>query len=273
MTNDTVQLTAVCGSLHTLGCQIASRPTNNYQEELKFMSFLNQMYRIAVRVVPLLVLSLFIVACTPEPETVFVTRVVTEQVEVEITREVEVTRIMEVEMEVTREVEVTQEVTRIVENVVTATPEPTQEPTETPVPTNTPVSQATAVPAATGESQMLSTMVALRTDIEQFGGMIDTAVNSGVISCYDVVFLFDKIAAYPTLDVAGSSALIQNAHTNYRQSISIFTNGAKDMTQNCRDFLANPESGGIPFQQWGAARQQVNTALDALNPAIRSLEG
>lgn len=218
-----------------------------------------------------LALLLVLVACASEPETVPVTRVVTEQVEVEVTRVMEVTRVVEVE--VTREVEVMQEVTRVVESVVTATPEPTEAATATSMPTEVPTSPAASAPAATGQSQLLSTMNALRRDIEQFGGMIDGAVNSGVISCQDVVDLYDKIAAYPTLNVTGSGDVVQNAHSSYRQAVSIFTNGAQGMTQNCRDFLVNPTPGTIPFQQWGAARQQVNTALEILNPAIRSLEG
>ncbi|NJN55061.1 MAG: hypothetical protein HC804_10065 [Anaerolineae bacterium] len=45
------------------------------------------------------------------------------------------------------------------------------------------------------------------------------------------------------------------------------------MTDNCRAFLANPQPGTIGSQQWGLARQQVNMAVDAIQPAIQSLGG
>jgi hypothetical protein len=55
--------------------------------------------------------------------------------------------------------------------------------------------------------------------------------------------------------------------------VETFADGAFDMTQNCRDFLANPSGGGIGFQQWGAARQNVDNAIDLLQPAIQALGG
>ena len=37
--------------------------------------------------------------------------------------------------------------------------------------------------------------------------------------------------------------------------------------------VEKPVGGNIGFQQWGLARQQVNTAIDIIHPAIQSLGG
>lgn len=231
---------------------------------------------------------LILVACTSE--SVEVTRVVTE--ETEITREVEVTRpvLMEVtreietiqEVEVTREVMVEVEVTRIIEVEVTAVPTdtPMPAPTNTPAPTTPPSSDSSssdATPPTTNanfEDTLLETLLTTRSSLQSFGGMIDTALRNGTISCLDVVNLYDAIAGAPTYDVSGESETAQYAYNTFREAITIFTTGASDMTQNCRDFLADTSGGTtIPFQQWGLARQEVNTALDTLHPAIQSLGG
>jgi hypothetical protein len=106
-----------------------------------------------------------LVACSVEPETVEVTRVVTEiaEVEVEVTREIEVTRevevINEVEVEVTREVEATREVevevTRVSIQLINPrfTPTPKNTPTITPTPSNTPLPTATPNVAQTATAQ------------------------------------------------------------------------------------------------------------------------
>ncbi|MHC4464436.1 MAG: hypothetical protein ACYS30_23850, partial [Planctomycetota bacterium] len=75
----------------------------------------------AIVLVSLLVV-LVLAACSAEPETAEVTRVVTEISELEVTREieVEVTRIIEVEVDVTREVKV--EIIQVIEIPVTTTP-------------------------------------------------------------------------------------------------------------------------------------------------------
>jgi len=102
-----------------------------------------------IRVLVALLLTAFtLIACSPEPESVDipveVTRVITELVELEVTRLVEA--------EVTREIEVTR--------LVVATPSPTQTPillTTTPelqtptlvLPTETPLPIVTAIPLPT----------------------------------------------------------------------------------------------------------------------------
>lgn len=153
---------------------------------------------------------------------------------------------------------------------------PTAAPTDTPVPTNTATRQAAAQPTATradASAALLAAMKDSRADIESFGGLIDTALREGFVDCLVVVNTYDAVAGAPTFDVSGSSSLIQGAYGSYRAAIDIFTTGARDMTQNCRDFLADPSGGTIPFQQWGLARQKVNDALNVLIPAIDSLEG
>ncbi|WP_420642414.1 hypothetical protein [Candidatus Leptofilum sp.] len=230
---------------------------------------------------PILFISLlFFVACASEP--VEVTRVVENDVEVtrfvevtrEVEREVEVTREVEVPVEVTTEVEI--EVTRIVEVEVTAVP--TQTPT--PLPTNTPApttsSQESAPPPAAEpnlEETLLNTMVQTRTNMQNFGGMIDTALNSGGISCQAVVDTYDNVVLAPTFDVSGASPVVQNAYASYRAAIDVFGNGTRDMAENCRTAITNNSGTSIGFQQWGLARQEVNSAVDIIHPAIQSLGG
>ena len=211
-------------------------------------------------------------AQTPVIETIEETVVV----EMPVTVEVPVTQEVIQEVEVTREVIVEVEVTRIVEQIVTATPEPATA-TTTLSPTNTPApqvatSQPTSPPVASVTEQLLTAMVTARDRMLSFGGMIDRAIGQGFIDCQEVVNVYDAVAAAPTFDVAGTSQTTQFGYGAYRQAIELFTNDTWDMTQNCRDFLANPGGGGIPFQQWGAARQAVNQAADILSPAINSME-
>ena len=229
----------------------------------------------------ILILVLALVACTeaePVVETVSVTREVVVTEEVEVTREVpvEVTRI--VVEEITSEVEVPVEVTRLVE--VTRVVEVTAVPTETPVPTATPTSPPTVVaqptipPPRDLQADLLAAMLAVRTNMQSYGGLIDTALREGIISCQAVVDTYDLVAFAPVFDVTAADPVVQNAYGIYRNAISIFTAGTWDMTENCRTFLADPEGGTtIGFQQWGQARSEVNTALDALHPGIQSLGG
>ena len=229
---------------------------------------------------------LLLVACSAE--VVEVTREVEKEVEVtriveliqEVEREVEVTRIVEI----TQEVEVTREfqVTRVVEVEVTAVPTPTPVSTATPVPTptNTPLppsadTNASAQPTSAGsEEALLNAMIGTRTGMQNFGGMIDAALRSGFISCEDVVNTYDNVVFSPTFDLTNASPAAQNAYGGYRAAIEIFRAGAFDMADNCRTAVANPGTGTtIGHQQWGLARQQVNAAVDTIHPAIQSLGG
>lgn len=235
------------------------------------------MLRIQMTLIAFLIVG-FLVGCSGEPEIVVeqieITRVVTEEVPVTVivenTVEVDVTRLVEIE----KEVEIEIEVTRLVERVVTATPSPTREPTATPVPspTLTPSPQPTAPPSPDITAALLESMNSLRRNLEVFGGLIDVALNTGTIKAQEVVDLYDLTVAAPTYDVTWSSDSVQNAYNSYRTAVDIFAAGARDMAQNCRDFLAGG-GGTIPFQQWGVARQRVNDALDVLIPAIEILEG
>jgi hypothetical protein len=217
-------------------------------------------------------LLVLLVACAAsEPETVMVTVIHTREVEVEapVTEIVQVTRLVEVtrEVEVTRLVETIRreqvEVTVEVERIVTATPEPSPTPTAT--------AQA-AAPAYSLSATLLQTAIRMRDDLERFGGMIDIALREGVIDCTEVVNLYDKIVAASTFDVAGSSSTIQFAYEKYRTAVATFTEGARDMTQNCRDFLDSGSKGTIPFQQWGLARHDTNEAIHSLWEAIDALD-
>lgn len=223
---------------------------------------------------------LFVVACSAEP--VEVTRVI--ENDVEVTRLIEVTREVEQEVEVTREVEVPVEitleveVTRIVEVEVEVTAIPTETPT--PLPTNTPLPPSTnqdnsapATEEASIEETLLATMIQARTNMQNLGGMIDAALRSGGISCQAIVDTYDSVVLAPTFDVTNENPVVQNAYAGYRAAIDVFGNGVRDMAENCRTAIAENSGTTIGFQQWGLARQEVNSAVDTIHPAIQSLGG
>jgi serine/threonine-protein kinase len=119
---------------------------------------------------------------------------------------------------------------------------------------------------------LLAQMQTTRADMARMGGMIDNAVNTGYISCQDVVRTYDAVANAPSFDISGSDAEVRSAHNSYRESIQVFTSGTSGLAGNCRTLLDSGGSGSIPFSQWGTARQSVNRALDIINPAIERLE-
>ena len=234
----------------------------------------------------LFALLFMVTACASEPETetIMVTVMSEVTVEVEVTREVmvesevEVTRevMVESEVEVTREVlvETEVEVTRVVEVEVVVTPTlaPTLEATATATVAPQPAAP-TAPPPPSADALLLDSMLNVRSNLQSFGGMIDRAINEGFVSCQDIVDTYDAVVLAPTYDVSSASVVTQGAYPAYRLAIQTFADGARDMTQNCRDFLANPTYGEIGFQQWGAARANVNNALDVLHPAIQAMGG
>jgi hypothetical protein len=110
----------------------------------------------------------------------------------------------------------------------------------------------------------------VKKQMEGFGGLIDGALRLGYIDCQDVVNQYTAISNAPTLNVPGDLA---GAYQLYRDGVNIFTTKARDLNQNCVDFMANPSGSGIPFQQWGPARQGVNEALDKLRQAITAAGG
>jgi hypothetical protein len=231
-----------------------------------------------------------LVACTPSEEairqaaqqTVAAQEPVIERVEhtviatvpvtVEVTRPVEATRLVEVTRAVTVTEVVEVKVTELV--VVTATSTPTPEATATPTPTNT-VRAPTAAPVpptADTRAALLQAMLTTRGNLQSYGGLIDAALRTGVIECQAVVNTYDAVAGAPQFNVSGASEVVRNAHNAYLAAIDTFLTGARDMTDNCRAFLANPSGGSIPPQQWAYARDRVDTAVGILGPAIDSLQ-
>jgi hypothetical protein len=148
--------------------------------------------------------------------------------------------------------------------------EPTLAPTSTTVAAQ-PTSPPPPPPSGTTKQELLTQMRQTQSDMQRMGGMIDNAVATGFINCNDVVSTYDSVAADPTFNVANSTPAVQTAHDRYRQSISIFLQGTREITDNCRGIIGG-SGGSIPFQQWGPARTAVNNALDILNPAIEQLE-
>jgi hypothetical protein len=164
----------------------------------------------------------------------------------------------------------------VVEVPPTDTPEPTATPTSPPQPTSAPAPTSPPAPPppppANVRTQLLAQMKATQQDMQNMGGMIDNAVNTGYINCRDVVSTYDRVVNAPSFDVSNADADTRSAHSSYRSSISIFSNGVRDLAENCRSFISGGGGGSIPFSQWGPARQSVNQALDVLNPAIENLE-
>lgn len=153
-------------------------------------------------------------------------------------------------------------------------PIPTTELEPTKTPTSAPQSQQSTPPqSANVSAKLLDAMITIRPQMEESGSLVDTAFTTGFVNCTRVVLLYDTISVAPTFEMGSSSSTIQHAYNEYRRSISIFTSGGRDMAQNCRDYLNNPDEGTtIPFQQWGTAREAVNDALSVLIPAISLLE-
>ena len=232
-------------------------------------------------VLNLIVLSALLILVACAPETVEVTREVTIEKEIEVTRVVEVINEVEVieEVEVTRivEVETEVEVTRIVEVEIEVTAVPTETPM--PTPTNTPAPQPAApqptkAPTVNLQEVLLASMLQTRINIDAYGGMIDGALRSGHVDCNDVVNTYDAIKNAPTYDVTSGNDLVKNAYPAYRSAIDVFVDASRDMSENCRSILTDPQQrGGIDAQQWSLARSQVGTAVSILQPAILSLGG
>jgi hypothetical protein len=164
---------------------------------------------------------------------------------------------------------------------------PTPEPTDTPAPTDTPKPTDTLAPTATFTNtfvpvtlaptatftspapDFLTIVTTVKRQVEGFGGMIDGALGQGFINCEDVVNQYLTIAGAPQFDPGG----LAGPYQTYRAAVDLFAAKSHDIYQNCADFLANPSGGSIPFQQWGAARQSVNEAVDLLRQAIVAAGG
>lgn len=221
----------------------------------------------------LVVLSIALVVILPacaesEPQSVEVPQTV------EVTREVtrQVTRV--VQQVVTQEVEVT----RIVTSEPTDTPIPTDTPppTDTPTPTlvasPSPMPPATSRPAPDVNASLLEAMRMTRTRLEEFGGLIDEAVGTGVLRCEPTVEVYDVIVAAPTFDVAGSSETVQWAYGRYREAVGTFSNQSDGLAEQCRNWLEGGAKDTIQSAGWTRARASVNDALQLLIPAIEELE-
>lgn len=106
----------------------------------------------------------------------------------------------------------------------------------------------------------------IKSELGNFGWIIDQATTqTGYVDCNDVVYRYTVIVGAPTWDVVPELA---NPYGLYRAAIDTFASGAKDMYQNCADFLVNPTGGSIPNQQWGPARQSVDNAMVLIKQAI-----
>jgi hypothetical protein len=137
-------------------------------------------------------------------------------------------------------------------------------------PTNFPTAgiQRTAPPAG---PDFLTTVASTKRQMEVFGGIMDIAANGGgSVDCHEVVKVHDAVVNALSFNVASQLA---GAYQLYRSGVDNFAAKTRDMDQNCQTFLAGGNSGGIPFQQWGPARQGVNESVDLLRQAIIAAGG
>ena len=166
----------------------------------------------------------------------------------------------------------------------TEAPSDTPEPSQTPRPARSPTPRATATPAAsqkptakptraaTAAPNFLDTAVAVKRQVEVFGGQIDIAVGSGTIDCQQTVDSYNYVAARATLKNVPNS--LAGAYSLYTQGVSLFLSKAADLYTNCQNFLANPDAGGeVPALQWTVARTAVNDAGQLLRQAIIAAGG
>jgi hypothetical protein len=153
-----------------------------------------------------------------------------------------------------------------------ATPSRTPRPSNTPRDTSTPAATATNTrPAATRGPDFLTTVARIKRQMEIFGGIIDVALGgSGAVDCNEVVNTYNTVAGAPKMAVPNNLA---GANQLYRQGVDNFANKSKDMFLNCKNYLANNNSGDIPYQQWGTARQGVAESVDLLRSAIIAAGG
>jgi hypothetical protein len=145
-------------------------------------------------------------------------------------------------------------------------PTSTRSPTPTPTPTRTP----TRRPVPAGPT-FLETVVAVKQQVENFGGQIDIAVNSGQLDCQQTVNSYEYVAARATLKNVPAS--LAGAYGLYTQGVSLFLTKGADLYQNCKNFLANPSGGSVPALQWTVARTAVNDAGQLLRQAIIAAGG
>ena len=248
-----------------------------------------------------LLAAVALAACNRQPppftlveETRVVKIPVTVISEVEVTRFVQLTRLVDVTFEVTRKTQI--EVTRIVDRVITNTPRPTETPTPTRPVQSSPVAgdheSEPAQPVPLG-SELLAWMINTRTNMQTYGFHIDNSVANGYLICPKAIEFHDKVAASPAFDVAVSGPVVQNAYHNYQNALSIFIEGVNPLTLNCRDFVLQPVPrhlrgntigtcigpkhalgclGEIPENQWTTARGKINEADDVLFVAINNLD-
>ena len=169
---------------------------------------------------------------------------------------------------------------------------PTDVPSNTPQPSHTPRPARTATPrvpaspspaasatrtakptrAATAAPSFLTTVVAVKKQVENFGGQIDIAVGSGTLDCQQTVDSYNYVAARATLKNVPDS--LAGAYSLYTQGVSLFLSKSADLYTNCNNFLADPNaSGSVPALQWTVARTAVNDAGDLLRQAIIAAGG
>jgi hypothetical protein len=156
--------------------------------------------------------------------------------------------------------------------VPTASPMPEPTATSTPAPTAVPRTVAPEPPASAG-ADLFASVASVQQTMNDYGGMIDTALGTGFISCNDVIGMYDFVAGAPAFEMGDQDPAVQNAYGAYRQGVDIFSSGVRDLAQVCRDILADPEAKrGIPSLAWATARLRVNEALGPIGQAVSILE-
>jgi hypothetical protein len=108
--------------------------------------------------------------------------------------------------------------------------------------------------------------------MEEFAGLIDEAAQTRVLRCTPSVKLYDAIVGSPTFDVSSSNEVVQWAYSRYQEAVNTYSDPARGLAEQCRNWLAGEAKDEITAQGWTRARKGVSDALAILIPAIERLE-
>ena len=184
----------------------------------------------------------------------------------------------------------------------TPEPTPTPEPTDTPTPTRTPTPTPTRTPSPTptetptpeptlaptqsaapvtgsppgSSSSLLEAIWTVRGYVKHYGGAVSRAMRWNRwqnLECGEVIRLYDAVAASPVLSKPSHGPDVGWALDRYQEGVARFLDGARGLTDCCRQ-----KEGGSPRDHWpsrgvgAGAWSAVNEANDLFHAAVAKLE-
>jgi hypothetical protein len=177
--------------------------------------------------------------------------------------------------------------------IATAYETATLYPTDTPYPTFTPTSTTTpeptpmptmavqalpvqptipASPAGLTKAGLLQMMQIAHNIMGQVSGVINSASADEMdVDCVTAVQIYDAFVPIPAVNLAGSSAALQNAYGAYQAAVQIVIDN-NGLIEDCRHKLTTSGAGSIPAPVWSYFLTQLNRGLDSLAQAIQQLQ-